>query len=60
MNSRGDKGAQKHRFYEFRGQIHLRRPNFPAHRRDATFKKAPRSRPAPGENFTLPLLPNED
>ena len=33
---------------------------YPAHRRDATFKKAPRSRPAPAENLTLPLLPGED
>jgi adenine specific DNA methylase Mod len=32
-------------------------PEYPAHRRDATFKKAPRSRPAPAENLTLPLLP---
>ncbi len=35
-------------------------PDYPAHRRDATFKKAPRSRPAPAENLTLPLLPGED
>jgi DNA modification methylase len=35
-------------------------PNYPAHRRDATFKKAPRSRPAPAENLSLPLLPGED
>ncbi len=34
-------------------------PDYPAHRRDATFKKAPRSRPAPAENLTLPLLPSE-
>jgi DNA modification methylase len=34
-----------------------KQPNYPAHRRDATFKKAPRSRPVPGENLTLPLLP---
>ena len=32
----------------------------PGPRRDATFKKAPRSRPAPAENLTLPLLPGED
>ena len=37
-----------------------KQPDYPAHRRDATFKKAPRSRPAPAENLTLPLLPNED
>ncbi len=30
-------------------------PGYPA-RRDATFKKAPRSRPAPAENLSLPLL----
>ena len=35
-------------------------PLYPAHRRDATFKRAPRSRPAPAENLTLPLLPGED
>ena len=37
-----------------------RQPEYPAHRRDATFKKAPRSRPAPAENLTLPLLPGEN
>ena len=37
-----------------------KQPDYPAHRRDATFKKAPRSRPAPAENLTLPLLPGED
>jgi DNA modification methylase len=36
-----------------------KQPEYPAHRRDATFKKAPRSRPAPAENLTLPLLPPE-
>ncbi len=36
-----------------------KQPDYPAHRRDATFKKAPRSRPAPAENLTLPLLPND-
>ena len=36
-----------------------KQPDYPAHRRDATFKKAPRSRPAPAENLTLPLLPGE-
>lgn len=36
-----------------------RQPEYPAHRRDATFKKAPRSRPAPAVNLTLPLLPGE-
>jgi DNA modification methylase len=34
-----------------------KQPLYPA-RRDATFKKAPRSRPAPAENLTLPLLPD--
>jgi hypothetical protein len=33
-----------------------KQPLYPA-RRDATFKKAPRTRPAPAENLTLPLLP---
>jgi site-specific DNA-methyltransferase (adenine-specific) len=28
---------------------------YPLHRRDATFKKAPRSRPEPATNMTLPL-----
>jgi site-specific DNA-methyltransferase (adenine-specific) len=37
-----------------------KQPEYPAHRRDATFKKAPRSRPAPAENLTLPLLPGTD
>ncbi len=36
-----------------------RQPEYPLHRRDATFKKAPRSRPAKAENLTLPLLPGE-
>ena len=36
-----------------------KQPDYPPHRRDATFKKAPRSRPAPAENLTLPLLPPE-
>ncbi len=36
-----------------------RQPEYPLHRRDATFKKAPRSRPAAAENLTLPLLPGE-
>jgi len=35
-----------------------KQPDYPA-RRDATFKKAPRSRPAAAENLTLPLLPND-
>jgi hypothetical protein len=35
-----------------------KQPMYPA-RRDATFKKAPRSRPAPAENLTLPLLPSD-
>lgn len=37
-----------------------KQPEYPLHRRDATFKKAPRSRPAPAENLTLPLLPPEE
>jgi DNA modification methylase len=36
-----------------------KQPDYPLHRRDATFKKAPRSRPAVAENLTLPLLPGE-
>jgi DNA modification methylase len=36
-----------------------RQPEYPLHRRDATFKKAPRSRPAAEENLRLPLLPPE-
>jgi DNA modification methylase len=36
-----------------------RQPAYPLHRRDATFKKAPRSRPAAAENLTLPLPPPE-
>jgi DNA modification methylase len=36
-----------------------KQPEYPLHRRDATFKKAPRSRPAPEENLRLPLLPAE-
>ena len=36
-----------------------KQPDYPHHRADATFKKAPRSRPAPAENLTLPLLPPE-
>jgi site-specific DNA-methyltransferase (adenine-specific) len=36
-----------------------RQPEYPLHRRDATFKKAPRSRPAAAENLSLPLLPPE-
>jgi DNA modification methylase len=36
-----------------------KQPEYPLHRRDATFKKAPRSRPAPAVNMTLPLLPSE-
>jgi site-specific DNA-methyltransferase (adenine-specific) len=37
-----------------------KQPEYPLHRRDATFKKAPRSRPAPAENLTLPLLLPEE
>ena len=36
-----------------------KQPEYPLHRRDATFKKAPRSRPAAAQNLTLPLLPIE-
>jgi hypothetical protein len=36
-----------------------KQPDYPRHRADATFKKAPRSRPAAAENLTLPLLPGE-
>lgn len=32
-----------------------KQPQYPLHRRDATFKKAPRSRAAAAENLTLPL-----
>ena len=32
-----------------------KQPEYPAHRRDATFKRAPRSRSAPAENMLLPL-----
>jgi DNA modification methylase len=35
-----------------------KQPEYPA-RRDATFRKAPRSRPAAAENLNLPLLPPE-
>ena len=34
-----------------------KQPDYPLHRRDATFKKAPRSRPAAAETMQLPLLP---
>ncbi len=37
-----------------------RQPEYPLHRRDATFKKAPRSRPAAATNLTLPLLPMDE
>jgi len=36
-----------------------KQPEYPLHRRDATFKKAPRSRPKPASNLTLPLRPPE-
>jgi site-specific DNA-methyltransferase (adenine-specific) len=36
-----------------------KQPEYPLHRRDATFKKAPRSRQAPAVNLTLPLIPGE-
>jgi site-specific DNA-methyltransferase (adenine-specific) len=34
-----------------------KQPQYPLYRRDATFKKAPRNRPDPAANLTLPLLP---
>jgi site-specific DNA-methyltransferase (adenine-specific) len=34
-------------------------PQYPLHRRDATFKKAPRSRPELPTNYALPLLPSD-
>jgi hypothetical protein len=34
-----------------------KQPEYPLHRRDATFKKAPRSRPDAATNLNLPLLP---
>ena len=37
-----------------------KQPEYPLHRRDATFKKAPRSRAAAAENLSLPLIPGED
>jgi site-specific DNA-methyltransferase (adenine-specific) len=33
-----------------------KQPDYPLHRRDATFKEAPRSRPEPAENLDLPLF----
>ena len=36
-----------------------KQPEYPLHRRDAPPKKALRSRPAPAETLTLPLLPPE-
>jgi hypothetical protein len=36
-----------------------KQPEYPLHRRDATFKKAPRSRPDAATNLNLPLLPAE-
>jgi hypothetical protein len=35
-------------------------PQYPLHRRDATFKKAPRSRSEAAENYVLPLAPSDD
>jgi site-specific DNA-methyltransferase (adenine-specific) len=37
-----------------------KQPEYPLHRRDATFKKAPRSRPDAAKNMTLPLLPMDE
>ena len=34
-----------------------KQPKYPIHRADATFRKAPRSRPEPEQNLTLPLIP---
>ena len=36
-----------------------KQPEYPLQRRNATFKKAPRSRPEAATNLTLPLLPPE-
>ncbi|HEY0796545.1 MAG TPA: DNA methyltransferase, partial [Acidisarcina sp.] len=36
-----------------------KQPEYPLHRTDATFKKAPRSRPDAATNLTLPLTPAE-
>ncbi|MGA8041847.1 MAG: DNA methyltransferase, partial [Terracidiphilus sp.] len=36
-----------------------KQPEYPLHRRDATFKKAPKARPEAAQNMTLPLLPME-
>ena len=36
-----------------------KQPEYPLHRRNATFKKAPRSRPDAAKNLSLPLLPGE-
>jgi DNA modification methylase len=35
-------------------------PQYPLHRRDATFKKAPRSRPDVPTNYALPLTPADE
>ncbi len=37
-----------------------KQPDYPLHRADATFKKAPRSRPSAATNLTLPLLPGNE
>lgn len=37
-----------------------KQPEYPLHRRDATFKRAPRSRPELSTNLTLPLLPADE
>ena len=39
--------------------LNEQQPQYPLHRRDATFKKAPRSRPEASTNYTLPLLPSD-
>lgn len=36
-----------------------RQPEYPLHRADATFKRAPKSRPEVATNYDLPLLPGE-
>ncbi len=40
--------------------LYGKQPAYPIHRADATYEKAPRSRPEPEQNLTLPLLPLDD
>ena len=35
--------------------LESKQPEYPLHRRDATFKQAPKARTRPAENLTLPL-----